>query len=166
MDKQKAARIEVWHDTTSDPSTPVWCVSACTEDGDEIKCIDTADTRAEAVETGHREADDRALPLCERDSDGTLTTLREDPRPAMSRIATAIEDESRRQVIDRLGYTPTTWYTGGSEHNDYRLSASVDGGQIMVTYGSAREPYSGDGSDDNIESYVSDWLDMTMPEAE
>lgn len=56
-------RIDIWYDATSDASNPVWCVSLCADDGEEIKCLDTADTYAEAKQIGEREASDRRLVL-------------------------------------------------------------------------------------------------------
>lgn len=160
---QTANQIEVWRDATSDNDSPAWCVSVCTADGDEIECLHTEADRDDAITAGRGAAEQRGLPLYERSTDGSLGVLVADPRPELLRIAQAIEDESQRQVIGRLGYTPGTWYTGGSGHNDYRLTAAVDGGEIMVRDGAASEPYSGDGTAEDIESYVSDWLDMTMP---
>lgn len=162
---QTVARIEVWHDTVSDPANPVWCVSACSAAGDEIDCIDTADAHEAALDSGRKEAADRLLPLCERGTDGSLTTLADDPRPAMEELCEAIVDESERQVIARLGYNPgrNGWYYGGESHNDYRLRAEISDGRVMVSDGNASEPYTGDPSAEDIASYVEDWLDMTMP---
>lgn len=83
---------------------------------------------------------------------------------AMEALCMEIADESERQVVSRLGYDPGRdgWYYGGSSHNDYRLSAEISGGQIVVSDGNASEPYTGTASTDDIKTYVAEWLDMTM----
>ena len=43
-----ARTIEVWLDSTSDSESPMWCVSLCAEDGDEIRCLSTHDDEADA----------------------------------------------------------------------------------------------------------------------
>ena len=42
------------------------------------------------------------------------------------KIAELIEQISEELVIARLGHKPDCWYTGGSEHNDYRLFARTE----------------------------------------
>jgi len=71
-----------------------------------------------------------------------------------------IEDESERLCVARLGYIPAVWYTGGSDHNDDRLVADVDGNDLVVGDGNMREVYSGDLTEEALGSYVKDWLDM------
>lgn len=58
--------IEVWYDETSDSDNPVYCVSLCEEDGEEIKCLSTHDDRADALEAGQKSADKRGIALVER----------------------------------------------------------------------------------------------------
>lgn len=76
-----------------------------------------------------------------------------------TKIAEKIEAESERQCIAHLGGHPSVWLTGGSDHNDDRLTATVsESGAIEVTDGNAYDTYEGDGSDDDIRAYVADWL--------
>lgn len=82
-------------------------------------------------------------------------------------LCAAIERISEQQVIQRLGYHPVTWYTGGSQHNDYRLSAEVgEDGRIKVSDTSAASEYldhaSLDSDEREIADYVSAWLDCAM----
>ena len=79
-------------------------------------------------------------------------------------ICTAIAAESERQVIKRLGEGPGTWLTGGSQHNDYRLSAEIDDdGSIMVSDTSGGlESYRDEADMGNVQDFVTDWLDITM----
>lgn len=65
-------RIEVWLDETSDPSEPVWCVSLCASDGEEIKCLSTEDDHDEAILVGKEEASIRELTCVERNTDGSI----------------------------------------------------------------------------------------------
>lgn len=76
----------------------------------------------------------------------------------------AIAAESERQVIERLGEDPAAWLTGGSQHNDYRLSAEIDDdGSIMVSDTSGGlESYRDEADMGNVRDFVTDWLDMTM----
>lgn len=75
MNTQTAERIEVWRDSTSDPETPVWCVSLCADDGEEIRCLDTTDDHDAGIASGREEARQRDLPLYCRDRDGGCTLL-------------------------------------------------------------------------------------------
>jgi len=78
-----------------------------------------------------------------------------------------IQDESERQCIEHLGYTPHTWYTGGSDHNDDRLTAEVDEDRdIIVRDGNATETYTGRLTKDAIADYVSDWLENLWNQGE
>jgi hypothetical protein len=54
-----------------------------------------------------------------------------------------------------------TWYTGGSSHNDDRLTAQInDRGEIKVTdNGQCLETYTGELTPDAIDAYVEDWLE-------
>lgn len=76
-----------------------------------------------------------------------------------------IEEISEEMVISRLGYKPTVWYTGGSEHNDNRLFAEVaENGRILVRDNNGTAEYlddeSRDSSDESeIRDYVRYWLD-------
>ena len=66
--------IEVWHDKTSDSDSPVWCVSLCEDDGDEVKCLSTHETEYEAEAVGEVEAAHRHIDACKRDTDGSVWT--------------------------------------------------------------------------------------------
>jgi hypothetical protein len=73
--------------------------------------------------------------------------------------AEMIEKISEEICIKRLGYTPRIWYTSGSSHNDDRLTAIIEDGEIIVSDGNATETYYGDLTEDAIREYVIDWLD-------
>ena len=68
-------RIDVWHDTHSDSDTPVWCVSLCEEDGEEIRCLSSFPARDEAIDAGRAEANRRSLLAFERSSCGESTEI-------------------------------------------------------------------------------------------
>lgn len=90
---------------------------------------------------------------------GTADTSSTDSLSLAQKIALEIENESERQVVARLGYTPAVWYTGGPNHNDDRLRAEVrEDGTISVDDGATYEIYGGDMG--GVADYVSDWLDM------
>jgi hypothetical protein len=72
--------------------------------------------------------------------------------------AEMIEKISEEMCIEHLGYTPSTWYTGGPDHNDDRLVARIKDGKIIVTDGNAIEEYMDRRSEDAIRDFVSDWL--------
>lgn len=72
--------------------------------------------------------------------------------------AEMIEKISEEMCIEHLGYTPSTWYTGGSSHNDDRLVARIEDGEIIVSDGNAVEPYTGALTGEAIREYVSGWL--------
>jgi len=76
------------------------------------------------------------------------------------KIAEAIETESRNQCIEHLGYVPETWYTGGSSHNDDRLSAYPEKRgnvwTVVVNDGCTYEEFKG--TLDQVPDFVSDWL--------
>jgi hypothetical protein len=59
--------IEVWYDKTSDPEEPMYCVSLCEADGEEVKCLSTHEERPAAVSAGQQAAKKRDLKLVERD---------------------------------------------------------------------------------------------------
>lgn len=58
--------IELWYDETSDSDNPVYCVSLCEPDGEEIMCLSTHDDKTEATEAAERSATKRGLALIER----------------------------------------------------------------------------------------------------
>jgi hypothetical protein len=64
-------RIEVWHDDTSDPGNPLYCVSLCEDDGEEIKCLSTHERRADAEIAGRGAAEKRNLKAIFRGIRGT-----------------------------------------------------------------------------------------------
>lgn len=68
-------QIEVWLDTVDDPDDPLWCVSLCEDDGDEVSCIAAYEYRDDAIERAWREAGKRSLPAYERTCDGALHRL-------------------------------------------------------------------------------------------
>lgn len=72
-------------------------------------------------------------------------------------IALEIERVSEQMCIDHLGHQPDIWYTGGSDHNDDRLVAVVEDGDVRVRDGGASEIYNGDLA--GVEKYVRDWLE-------
>lgn len=63
--------IEVWYDETSDSDNPLWCVSFCEADGDEIKCLSTHEDQADALMAGQNAADKRGIECLHRDADGS-----------------------------------------------------------------------------------------------
>ena len=76
-----------------------------------------------------------------------------------SEAAEMIEAISEEMCITRIGHVPHAWITGGSAHNDDRLTAHVDDDDdIIVSDGNAVEPYRGDLTPAAIREYVSDWL--------
>jgi len=80
-------------------------------------------------------------------------------------IADEIAAASEKMCIERIGYRPPVWYTGGSSHNDDRLTAKVlSDGEIYVSDGNATERY--DGGMDGVEGYVADWLSDVWDGAE
>jgi hypothetical protein len=74
------------------------------------------------------------------------------------KAAEIIEQISEKMCIEHLGYNPHTWYTGGSSHNDDRLTAKIDDGEIIVSDGNAAEPYTGALTDEAMREFVADWL--------
>lgn len=56
-------RIDLWYDETSDCENPVWCVSLCTADGEEIKVLDTAASHADALPVAEKKAASHGLVL-------------------------------------------------------------------------------------------------------
>lgn len=70
-----ARQIEVWYDETSDSDEPIWCVSLCEEDGEEIKCLATYDDRDEAIEAGRRAAAKRSIEASERSVHGQTSSI-------------------------------------------------------------------------------------------
>ena len=76
------------------------------------------------------------------------------------KLAEYIEAEAERQVIQRLGYTPAVWYTGGSDHNDNRLFAEITNkGRVRVKDTGYGAEIIGDMEANEANSYISDWLD-------
>ena len=74
--------------------------------------------------------------------------------------AVFIEELSEALCIERLGYTPATWYQGGSGHNDDRLIAVITSdGDIRVTDGVETQIYSGSRTPDEVSLFVRDWLE-------
>jgi hypothetical protein len=71
----KARHIEVWHDDTSDPDEPLWCVSLCEEDGEEVRCFSTHDERNEADAAARRAAQKRGLKAYYRGKHGDTVAL-------------------------------------------------------------------------------------------
>ncbi len=57
--------IEVWLDAASDIDEPVWCVSLCEDDGQEVRCFSVHDEKADAEAAAER--------LCEK---GQLNLVR------------------------------------------------------------------------------------------
>ena len=55
--------IEVWLDKTGDPDEPLWCVSLCEPEGDEIKCLSTHREKGDAIWAGTRAAASRGMHL-------------------------------------------------------------------------------------------------------
>lgn len=53
--------IALWLDATSDPSDPVWCVSLCAQDGEEIACLSWHQSEDNASLRAEREAATRGL---------------------------------------------------------------------------------------------------------
>lgn len=87
-------------------------------------------------------------------------------RQAQVTLMECIEQESERQVIQRLGHTPEIWYTGGAQYNDYRLRCQLVNGGIQVTDGFRIEyldAESLESSDADIRDYIRAWLDQSMP---
>lgn len=68
-------KIEVWYDETSDPSEPMWCVSLCQDDGDEINCLSTHEEREDAIVAGKKSAEKRGLKIFERGEHGELSEI-------------------------------------------------------------------------------------------
>lgn len=68
-------QIEVWRDETSDADEPIWCVSLCDDDGQEVKCLSTHDDKSGAIEAGRKVAHKRGLRLCERSKYGPITEI-------------------------------------------------------------------------------------------
>ncbi|HZT71223.1 MAG TPA: hypothetical protein VFC10_15945 [Terriglobia bacterium] len=74
--------------------------------------------------------------------------------------AKAIERVSQEVCIQHLGYTPDTWYTGGTSHNDDRLTARVTAEGIRVSDSGTTEIYDGPRTMKAVREYVADWLSM------
>ena len=68
-------QIEVWYDETSDADEPVWCVSLCDDDGQEVKCLSAHDDKDDAIDAGREAAQERGLRLCERSKHGPITEI-------------------------------------------------------------------------------------------
>lgn len=58
--------IEVWHDQASDSENPVWCVSLCEADGEEIRCLCTRKNHSAATSAGQSAAKKRGMVVVER----------------------------------------------------------------------------------------------------
>lgn len=69
-----ARHIEVWYDETSDSDNPLWCVSLCEEDGEEIKCLSTHEDEGDAASYGESAAAKRKIDARKRDEDGSVYT--------------------------------------------------------------------------------------------
>ena len=54
-----------------------------------------------------------------------ITTLNEDMQLNCQDAADFVERYSEDLIVERLGCAPSTWYCGGSAHNDDRLFAEV-----------------------------------------
>lgn len=65
-------RIEAWYDETSDADAALWCVSLCTADGEEIKCLSTHEEEADALSAGRAEAAKRGLEFVRRGRHGAV----------------------------------------------------------------------------------------------
>jgi signal-transduction protein with cAMP-binding, CBS, and nucleotidyltransferase domain len=83
---------------------------------------------------------------------------------AAALAAEIIEEISEEMCIEHLGYTPCIWFTGGSSHNDDRLTATIQDGKIIVSDGNAVEPYTGALTGEAIREYVSGWLHTVWAE--
>jgi len=68
-------KIEVWHDSTSEPQHPCWCVSLCEPDGDEIRCLACRESYDDAVREAQEQAAARRMSAYERDEEGELHLL-------------------------------------------------------------------------------------------
>lgn len=67
--------IEVWYDETSDADEPLYCVSLCAADGEEIRCLSTHEEREAAEEAGRKAAEKRGLTAMYRDKHGVTAAL-------------------------------------------------------------------------------------------
>ncbi len=66
-------QIEIWLDETSDGDEPMWCVSLCESDGEEVRCLSTHDDLATATAAAKKSAATRNLPLFTRSKHGSLS---------------------------------------------------------------------------------------------
>jgi hypothetical protein len=65
-------RIEAWYDETSDADAALWCVSLCTDGGEEKRCLSTHEDEGDAIEAGRAEAAERGLEFFRRGRHGAV----------------------------------------------------------------------------------------------
>ena len=61
--RDKAASIEVWLDDATDYESPVYCISLCAADGEELLCLGHTPRQDEAVALAKKVAASQRIPV-------------------------------------------------------------------------------------------------------